>query len=501
MSGLYLALELGTHSTNNRVGSASAATTLESRGEEIWNELPDLKEHGFRRTPPLDLRTDTKRGRAYESATIAYKFYDSEDLPPEGRLKSDLTSLLRIYEDFVTERSREPGGGQTKDHSTEAGLSDVVNDFQEGLSDGNIDFGTDHEKTVRTFVTSLATNGFVILTGVSGSGKTQIAKQFGHWLGADRSRLVPVRPDWTGSEAIFGYEDALLPQSEGRRAWHVPSTLEFILTARENPDEPYLLILDEMNLAHVERYFADALSGMESGEPCIPNLHEEEDGHYRIPKDGPQRTAFPENLFVTGTVNVDETTYMFSPKVLDRANTLEFKVATEDLRANFESPEECDEGNDTLRREFLDIATNPNWHVQNPHSSQDRFVKAFRNLHRILDGTGFEFAHRTFQEAVQFAALHEHAGAHDTAVTLDVQMLQKVLPRLHGSRRKLEPVIKQLSAFAYHLPEHLDDLPDEGQQFEPTKHTSSGAELPKSLEKLQRMMNNLRANQFASFTE
>ena len=89
-----------------------------------------------------------------------------------------------------------------------------------------------------------------------------------------------------------------------------------------------------MNLAHVERYFADMLSGMESMQPCLPNLSFQ-NGSWRMHPSKEEKLPYPRNLFIVGTVNVDETTYMFSPKVLDRANTLEFRVGTSDLLEDF----------------------------------------------------------------------------------------------------------------------------------------------------------------------
>src|SRR5439155_177966 len=97
------------------------------------------------------------------------------------------------------------------------------------------------------------------------------------------------------------------------------------LDARDHPETPHILVLDEMNLSHVERYFADILSAMESGEEIT--LHS--DGQARSPV--PERVRWPKNVYVVGTVNVDETTYMFSPKVLDRANVVEFRVDPERL--------------------------------------------------------------------------------------------------------------------------------------------------------------------------
>ena len=111
----------------------------------------------------------------------------------------------------------------------------------------------------------------------------------------------------------------------------MPEVLKFMITAANDPANPYALILDEMNLAHVERYFADALSGMESGQECLPNLAVDSEGVWRVKPGESRLVQLPSNLFVIGTVNVDETTYLFSPKVLDRANTFEFRVSTNAL--------------------------------------------------------------------------------------------------------------------------------------------------------------------------
>src|SRR5207253_2591805 len=88
----------------------------------------------------------------------------------------------------------------------------VVESFSENLSACHVSFGERHVSLVRAFLASMAAKPFAILTGLSGSGKTQLALRFGEWLGEDRVLVAPVRPDWTGAEAFFGYEDALKPQ-------------------------------------------------------------------------------------------------------------------------------------------------------------------------------------------------------------------------------------------------------------------------------------------------
>ena len=144
--------------------------------------------------------------------------------------------------------------------------------------------------------------------------------------------VVSVGADWTSNENIIGYPDGLNSKSYVSRP-----ALNLIRSATEpqNRDIPHFLILDEMNLSHVERYFADVLSVIESDEPM--HLYS---GDPRT-ADGrslPHDLKFPPNLFVIGTVNVDETTYAFSPKVLDRANVIEFRMTRDDVDAFLQNP-------------------------------------------------------------------------------------------------------------------------------------------------------------------
>ena len=116
---------------------------------------------------------------------------------------------------------------------------------------------------LRRLIASLAAKPFVILTGTSGTGKTRIAQAIALWLTSDRQayQLIPVGADWTGNDNIVGYPDGLDPT-----VYVGKPALELIWHAAENPDLPHFLILDEMNLSHVERYFADLLSATESHE-------------------------------------------------------------------------------------------------------------------------------------------------------------------------------------------------------------------------------------------
>lgn len=132
--------------------------------------------------------------------------------------------------------------------------------------------------------------------------------------------IVPVGADWTDNTKMFGFYNPLEEKYVSTPA------LDFILQAIKNPEIPYFLILDEMNLSHVERYFSDFLSAMESDEEIpLYRLSKDKEIDEEQSEEIPEKIKLPKNLFVTGTVNIDETTYMFSPKVLDRSNVVEYK--------------------------------------------------------------------------------------------------------------------------------------------------------------------------------
>lgn len=177
----------------------------------------------------------------------------------------------------------------------------------------------------KRYITSLLAKPFVILAGNSGTGKTRIAKQFAEYLevechGGKNWALVPVGADWTDNTRVMGFYNPLADEGKGR--YEKTEILKLIERANENRDVPFFLILDEMNLSHVERYFADFLSHMET--PDLEFALDGYDGYVNEAGEKVETLRYPSNLFVVGTVNIDETTYMFSPKVLDRANVIEF---------------------------------------------------------------------------------------------------------------------------------------------------------------------------------
>jgi 5-methylcytosine-specific restriction protein B len=406
--------------------------------------------------------------------------------------------LVRLQGDFVNELAQRfpelaahlpsvPAAQRSTATPTEAPTAaELFNDFAVAVEGSGLRFPTG-SNLVRSFLSSLLAKPFAILTGLAGSGKTQLAMRLGEWFGTDehgrhRHVVVPVRPDWTGPESIFGYEDALRTSASGAPVWFVPEAFEFVLRAANNPEHPYLLILDEMNLAHVERYFSDFLSGVESRRPVLPDLVFDQPSRQWVLRDvEAQRLPLPRNLFVVGTVNVDETTYMFSPKVLDRAFTFEFRVTSDELDAELRRPSAAPAGADRRLRAFASLAETDDFQREHPHPARDEIVSTLREAHTILAEASQEFGHRTLYEILRFCALYAATGDTDANTALDLAMMQKVLPKVHGSRRRVEPVLNKLDAVA--------------------QGAGPAPRLPVTHHKIGRMIESVRANQFVSFAE
>ena len=316
---------------------------------------------------------------------------------------------------------------------------------------------------IRRFSVSLLSKKFCILTGLAGSGKTKIAEAFAMWLCASHAqyRIVAVGADWTSNENLLGYADAL---QTGVYRPPVNGALELMLRAHADTTKPYFLILDEMNLSHVERYFADFLSAMESSNAPL-SLHGVATGLQAGGVGGagavtvPSSVALPNNLFIIGTVNVDETTYMFSPKVLDRANVIEFRATAAQMGAFLDDPAGIDL--DGLASQGAGFATafvaraQADADISALVDTQGAAVapKLKADLLQVFDalvGVGAEFGFRTAKEIARFMVIHKELSGLDWQYkdALDAQVVQKLMPKLHGSARKLDAVLKALDTFA-----------------------------------------------------
>lgn len=404
---------------------------------------------------------------------------------------------------------------------------------------------------IARYLAALLTKPFVILAGVSGTGKSKLAELVAEYYGvapvaADiseepppgddafvfkaakgphdptRFALVAVRPDWTDHQSILGFVNPITERYESTQALDLVLRADRALRAApEKAAAPrYFMLLDEMNLARVEHYFSDWLACSESRRPGpdgsvsqqpVP-LHRSEDPKETTLNniDGstetlpvPPSIALPTNLMVTGTVNVDETTYGFSPKVLDRAMVLEFdEVNLEALRTGT-----ADVDADGYR--FPETLSPFQLATRESYEALDLEVhEHLVAVNEILKEARLHLGYRAAVEVALFIKVYgdilpEHLPDEDSAsedsldarsrLALDAAVLQKVLPRLSGNRAKLEGPLAKLCVYLRDLEGPAADM--EQEEFD----AAPEARLPKSYRRAVEMLGSLRDFGFVSF--
>lgn len=357
---------------------------------------------------------------------------------------------------------------------------------------------------IENFYLSLKTKPFVILAGVSGTGKTKLIKLFAEALGATSENgqftLIPVRPDWSDPSDLIGYSDLSGKFRPGR-------VTEVLLEASRNPSKPYFICLDEMNLARVEHYFSDMLSILETQEwrdgriATAPIIHSSS-----FVQDEDQEVygnlSIPENVYLIGTVNMDETTHPFSKKVLDRANTIEFndifldQFPDEELGAG---PRPEATPNRFLRSDYLQLVDAYNADSKDLISSTtEKLMKINSILEEIHAHVGFRI-----RDAVCFYMLYnQRFGLLAEDEAFDHQLLQKILPRIQGSsasiRRVLLNLMRECVDSSFTVNEYLEDTTSlfEGDKLKPLLDR---AKYLRSARKIASMLRRLEEDGFTSY--
>ena len=320
----------------------------------------------------------------------------------------------------------------------------------------------------RPYITAIKSKPFLLLAGISGTGKSRIVRELARacWdMDSEEYKahkpknfeMVQVKPNWHDSSELIGYVSRI----DGVR-YVVGPFLKFMVKAIQDPNTPYFLCLDEMNLAPVEQYFAEFLSVVESRkvdkdgnvvtDPLVDYSSTEEykslidqlfcddiERNAYLTEVGGKRLTIPQNLIVVGTVNMDETTFSFSRKVLDRAMTIEMNEV--DLMAGLTNRHE-----NIGKIEFADIIGKAVEGVDVYAAHEGVCKKAIEYLESInatLDKTPFKVAYRTRNELLLYVVNNLSWKTDDEledfviARALDEITCMKILTRIEGDETKV----------------------------------------------------------------
>ncbi len=467
MERLYLTLAQGVTETTKE--------EMQKIKEEIREQIHMSQK--VKKDDEIFLGTSSK-AKGYANSTAAYIAYDANKMPSEKELVEDLEEMLRYYEGFIAYKEEgtkyEVIYGRKEVHLDQQSIIDHVSSYIQSKG-----FYYE-EKDLINFFLSLKTKPFVILSGISGTGKTKIVQWFAESLGATEENgqftLIPVRPDWSDSSDLLGYVNL---QGEFQER----PLIKVLENADANPNRPYFVVLDEMNLARVEYYFSDFLSVIESRKwkdrkivtsPVLPesitNKH----------------ITIPSNVYIIGTVNMDETTHPLSKKVLDRANTIEFNTVSLDyfnFLMDVEEKEAEIVSNRFLETEYL--------HLKECFKENEDLVRNISNLlikiNKILESVGAQVGYRIRDEICFYMAYNEQGKLLSFDEALDYQIYQKILPRLAGSDGRTEEVLKQLYVLCTN------------EEYDSGNNDASYAKYPRSANKLSHMLRRFEYDGFTSF--
>lgn len=360
----------------------------------------------------------------------------------------------------------------------------------------NIVTSSQNSSHISSYLTALRTKPFMLLAGISGTGKSRIVRKLAQatvteelqrangYTGEDFANdrwtlhspanfeLIQVKPNWHNSMDVIGY----LSNIPSPHYVFTPF-IEFIVKAWQHPEVPFFLCLDEMNLAPVEEYFAEFLSAIESrsfegGEymtdPIIKpfNSFGEDVAKMMVNTLFPNFTAadknsllgkivdhletkgltLPKNLMVIGTVNMDETTFSFSRKVLDRAMSVEMNevnydsflndTTDDDLKAIVQAFEENDDAD--LNALLVDRHIEAREIIDELGDDAKFAIDYLKRINALLEGTPFKLGYRAANEALIYLQASQEFGHTDRIAALDNFTLMKILSRIEGDETKLK---------------------------------------------------------------
>lgn len=442
MERVYLTLNQGCTKLKEKLGKVEANEEMVRVRDLVRSKL-DAR--GFSVTNDLKIGN-----KDYENGSIFYKEYRKDKLPSEQDFLLDLENMINIYDEYykqIFQNNKEVYETEVKvieetvKENSFMGISpsEICKQIEKYINSKGFIY---NNKDLNNFYLSLKTKPFVILAGISGTGKSKLVKLFANAIGATSENgqynIISVKPDWNDSTELFGYKNI--------NDEFIPGKLTEIIKLASSPkniNKPYFICLDEMNLARVEYYLSEYLSIIESrefenGQIVTDKLFS--NGY--LPKESEYcDLKIPENIYIIGTVNMDDTTFAFSRKVLDRANTIEFSDVDLDI-LDFEE-EECDSievNNNFLKTRFLNIKEALVYDKEFVKQINDKV----KDINEILKKGNKNFGYRVRDEIVFYMLENKIAGLLDEDIAFDYQIMQKILPTISGSESYIKQILIEL---------------------------------------------------------
>lgn len=330
--------------------------------------------------------------------------------------------------------------------------------------------GENIDSMMSRLAAALLTKPFAILAGASGTGKSRMVRQLAYMtcLNEDLQDktapgnylLVQVKPNWHDSSDLLGYRSAI-----EKDTYVTTEFVKFVLKAHAYPQTPFFVCLDEMNLAPVEQYFAEYLSASEDvkklddGRWISAPIINKSDFDGQLANLAPEYNldaatkaiieekglVLPHNLYIVGTVNMDDTTCQFSRKVLDRAMTIEMNEVKLDtlLEKDTMSFDELLMTEDEIKH----FANREEFNGEKLNNEEGKaFIDKIEALRKVLESTPFAIAYRFAKEAALYRNAVELIGgdAAKDEIALDHMAMMKILPRLTGTTMERAKVIEDL---------------------------------------------------------
>ena len=397
----------------------------------------------------------------------------------QGHGHGDLSAALRLYEAYLKFKPEEkhPEGNEEM-RENNISIRNAVEKISLYIATKGFSY---NEGLIENFYLSLKSKPFVILAGTSGTGKTRLVKLFAEAIGA-KYYMVPVRPDWSDGSDLFGHYDLNGNFIEG------PVCPAFNAAAA-SPDNPVFLCLDEMNLARVEYYLSDFLSVIESRE-------KQDDGAIHTDPIAHFKEGIPDNLYIVGTVNMDETTFPFSKKVLDRANTIEFSYV--DLFPGFDAfdieVEPLQLPNAFLATEYLVLAAD----CEKEKDFVIQVCDELQKVNSILKKANAHVGYRVRDEIVFYMLNNKNAENLLTyEQAFDNEIMQKILPRIQGSQVAIKDLLIEL--FKYCMGKYSGLDTESGNAGRQMQTMADSAKYPESAKKIAYMMTRYEEDGFTSY--